>query len=308
MNVLCVLTIKCVLTSARTPWLSAIILLNWSGLTVIQYWVFNNVTKCGLFTRPTYVVVVPHRTANTVVQRPRAVLLLRQHRQHLPSLVSVAFDILPPCITSITMNTISNPSPKANGFHYWGGMHDNYWCGLSWKPVCKTCSVCQDMLAECKASFYQLAGALEQTNGHVHISVQCAVWSVCRHGCRQFVDGGTLRAGPPASVGFNSCEDVKSKKKEPIVLWLIWAFVVWIHIWNMLLFLINHAITQTNLYTPAEINWVYAVSLLLLLLQAKIFWTGKCTICWIGPCLSCLTLWQMHSVLEQCNIYMCQSE
>ena len=183
-------------------------------------------------------------------------------------------------------------------------MHDDYWCGLSWKPVCKTCSVCQDMLAECKASFYQLAGALEQTTGHVQVSVQCAVWSVCRHGCRQFVDGGTLRAGPPASVGFNSCEDVKSKKKEPIVLWLIWAFVVWIHIWNMLLFLINHAITQTNLYTPAEINWVYAVSLLLLLLQAKIFWTGKCTICWIGPCLSCLTLWQMHSVLEQCNIYM----
>ena len=44
----------------------------------------------------------------------------------------------------------------------------------------------------------------------------CVVWSVCRHGCRQFVDGGTLRAGPPASVGFNSCEDVKSKKKEPI--------------------------------------------------------------------------------------------
>ena len=135
MNVLYVLTIKCVLTSARTPWLSAIILLNWSGLTVIQYWVFNNVTKYGLFTRPTYVVVVPHRTANTVVQRPRAVLLLRQHRQHLPSLVSVAFDILPPYITSITMNTISNPSPKANGFHYWG-LHA--WWLLMWIKL-KTC-------------------------------------------------------------------------------------------------------------------------------------------------------------------------
>ena len=35
------------------------------------------------------------------------------------------------------------------------------------------------MLAECKASFYQLAGALEQTTGHVQVSAQCTMWSLC---------------------------------------------------------------------------------------------------------------------------------
>ena len=72
--------------------------------------------------------------------------------------------------------------------------------------------------------------------------VQCAVYyllcAVCTEGFQ--MDAHYEVGLPTACAGFNSCEDVKSKKTE-LPLWFIWAatFAAWMHTWNLLLSIEN---------------------------------------------------------------------